>query len=253
MCCKVAKDLDGDIYLADLENCGVDHNLKNDRDQGTTGKCLVMVTPDADRSMSTFLGISEKLSHHELNYECILDSKYVYVEGYLATSASGKNAAIHLRKYAEENDVRTALSFSDPGIVSSFSKEIAEIIGEKVDLIFCNEDEALSWGNTNNLNQAINRLKEVARTFVITLGDAGAITFDGQKQDRIDAEHVRAIDTNGAGDMFAGAFLFAAARGESYETAGRFANFAASRLVEYFGPRLPVKEYKKIKQTFFGE
>ena len=252
MCCKVSDDQDGDIYVSDLERCGVSHNLKNNRaSDEATGKCLVMITPDAERSMSTFLGVSETLSPQQLNYESILSSEYIYLEGYLVTSPSCKEAAVQLRTYAQENRIKTALSFSDPGIVSFFRDGILEIIGEKIDLIFCNEDEALSWANTEKLEDALTALKNITKTFVVTLGANGAITFDGKIENQISPEKVEAIDTNGAGDMFAGAFLYAITRGENYLEAGKFANFAASKIVQHFGPRLPHEEYAAIKEEFY--
>ena len=137
MCCKVSDDQDGDIYISDLDRCGVSHNLKNNRTSSeATGKCLVLITPDAERSMSTFLGVSETLSSQQLDYEVVLNSEYVYLEGYLVTSPTCKEAAAQLRTYAEENGIKTALSFSDPGIVSFFRDGILEIIGNKVDLIY---------------------------------------------------------------------------------------------------------------------
>ena len=254
MCCKVSDDQDGDIYISDLDRCGVSHNLKNNRTSNeATGKCLVLITPDAERSMSTFLGVSETLSSQQLDYEVILDSEYVYLEGYLVTSPTCKEAAVQLRTYAKENGIKTALSFSDPGIVSFFRDGILEIIGDKLDLIFCNEDEALSWANTDKLEDALSEIKKITKTFVVTLGSKGAITFDGKIQNQISPENVEAIDTNGAGDMFAGAFLHAITRGESYLEAGKFANFAASKIVQHFGPRLPFEEYSAIKEEFYNK
>ncbi len=252
MCCKVSDDQDGDIYISDLEGCGVAHNLENNRSSAeATGKCLVLITPDADRSMSTFLGISERLSPLNLQYESILDSEYVYLEGYLVTSPSCKEAAVVLRSFAQENDIKIALSFSDPGIVSFFREGMLEIIGEKVDLIFCNEDEALSWANTERMEDALTSLKKITETFVVTLGAKGAIIFDGEIESQINSEQIEAIDTNGAGDMFAGAFLYAITAGDSHIEAGKFANFAASKIVQHFGPRLPQSEYASIKKEFY--
>ena len=125
MSCKVANDSDGDIYIADLEAAGVDHCLKSDRAPGTTGKCLVLITPDAERSMNTFLGISETLSTEQLDAQAIAASEYVYIEGYLVTSPTGRAAAIRAREIAEAAGVKTALSFSDPGMVEYFRDGIA--------------------------------------------------------------------------------------------------------------------------------
>lgn len=253
MSCKVAADRDGDIYLADLEAAGVDHCLNGARAAGTTGKCLVLITPDAERSMNTFLGISETLSVEELHAAAIAASEYLYIEGYLVTSVSGLAAAVRARELAEDAGVKTALSFSDPGMVEFFREGMASIIGNGVDLIFCNEAEALQWGETDSLAVAMEKLKVIARRFVITRGAEGAITFDGSAEVAIPPHRVHALDSNGAGDMFAGAFLYALSRGEDFATAGRFASLAAGRIVANYGPRLPSADYPALRAEFFGD
>ena len=253
MSCKVANDADGDIYIADLEAAGVDHCLNGERAAGTTGKCLVLITPDAERSMNTFLGISETLSTEQLDATAIADSEYLYIEGYLVTSPTGRAAAVKAREIAEAAGVKTSLSFSDPGMVEFFRDGMAEIIGERVDLVFCNEAEALGWAQSDNLEVAVEKLKQVANSFVITRGAEGALTFDGTEHSDIPPHRVHAVDTNGAGDMFAGAFLYAITRGEDFPTAGRFASLAAGKIVANYGPRLPAEEYPALRTEFFGD
>ncbi len=253
MSCKVAADRDGDIYLADLEAAGVDHGFNGSRAAGTTGKCLVLITPDAERSMNTFLGISETLSVEDVHAAAIAASEYLYIEGYLVTSSTGLAAAVKARELAQDAGVKTALSFSDPGMVEYFREGMARIIGKGLDLVFCNEAEALQWGETDSLAVAIEKLKHIARSFVITRGAEGAITFDGSEQVAIPPHQVQAVDSNGAGDMFAGAFLYAISRGEDYATAGRFASLAAGRIVANYGPRLPAADYPALRAEFFGD
>lgn len=253
MSCKVANDADGDIYLADLAAAGVDHCLNGSRAEGTTGKCLVLVTGDAERSMNTFLGISETLSVAELDAEAIAASEYLYIEGYLVTSPSGLAAAVKAREIAQAAGVKTSLSFSDPGMVEFFREGMAEIVGDGLDLIFCNEAEALGWGETDSLEVAIEKMKTIAKSFVITLGAEGAITYDGSELAQIPPHRVHAVDSNGAGDMFAGAFLYAITRGEAFPVAGRFASLAAGRVVANYGPRLPAADYPDLRADFFGD
>jgi sugar/nucleoside kinase (ribokinase family) len=231
----------------------VDHCLNGVRAVGTTGKCLVLVTADAERSMNTYLGISETLSVAELDPDAIAASEYVYIEGYLVTSSTGLAAAVRTREIAEAAGVKTALSFSDPGMVEFFREGMASIVGTGVDLVFCNEAEALQWGETDSLQVAIEKLKRVARSFVITLGADGAITYDGNEQVSIPPHRVQAVDSNGAGDMFAGAFLYAITRGEEFPVAGRFASLAAGRIVANYGPRLPAADYPALRAEFFGD
>lgn len=253
MSCKVANDADGDIYVADLETAGVDHCLVNGREDGITGKCLVLITPDAERSMNTYLGISETLSVEQLDHDAIADSEYLYIEGYLVTSPTGRAAAVKAREVAEAAGVKTALSFSDPGMVEFFREGMEEIVGERLDLIFCNEAEALGWAQTDDLQQAIEIIKQVADSFVITRGADGAITFDGSELAEIPPHRVQAVDSNGAGDMFAGAFLYAITRGEDFPTAGRFASLAAGKIVANYGPRLSAADYPSLRAEFFGD
>ena len=252
MSCKVANDADGDIYLADLEAAGVDHCLDGEREEGVTGKCLVLISPDAERSMNTNLSISETLSVDQLVPEAIRESEYLYLEGYLVTSPSGRAAAVRAREIAEEAGVKTSISLSDPGMVEFFREGLQEMIGERVNLLFCNQAEAMGWCETDNLDVAVEKMKLIADTFVITRGAEGAIAFDGDQLAEIPPHKVQAVDSNGAGDMFAGAFLYAITKGEDFPTAGRFASLAAGKIVANYGPRLPAAAYPALRKEFFG-
>lgn len=243
--CKVADDDNGQFFHDDLSNAGVVTD-KTARHDGTTGKCLVMITPDAERTMNTYLGISETLSENEINASALKDSEYAYIEGYLVTSETGKAAAIKLRELAEANGVKTALSLSDPGMVEFFRDGLAEMIGNKVDLLFCNQDEALGWTQTDNIEQACEAMKKHASSFAITLGKDGAMVFDGSKLEKVNGVGATAIDTNGAGDMFAGAFLYAITNGQSYVAAAALANKAAAQVVSQYGPRLKAGDHKGL-------
>jgi len=250
--CKVASDDLGDFYVNDLQQAGVDSNVGEGRKEGVTGKCLVMITPDAERTMNTFLGITANFSVDELNMAAIKDSEYLYIEGYLVSSDTGRHAAIEARKVAEENGVKTALTFSDPAMVQFFKDGLQEMIGNKVDLLFCNEAEAMSWADTDNLDTAIESLKQVASSFAITQGSEGATLFDGKNLIDISPHDVKAVDSNGAGDMFAGAFLYGITHGHSFYEAGNIASLAAARVVSQFGPRLAAAEHKDILDVVLG-
>ena len=244
--CKVADDDNGRFYLQDLRAAGVDHREAGALPAGITGKCLVLITPDAERSMNTFLGISATLAPEDLAPAAIADSAYVYIEGYLVTSPTGRAAAIRARELAEQHGVKTALSFSDPGIVGYFRDGLREMLGNRVDLLFCNRDEALSWAQTDDIEQAIASLKTVANTFAITLGADGALVYDGHHLHEIAPHRVQAVDTNGAGDMFAGAFLYGITQGQDFATAGRLASIAAATVVADFGPRLSAEAQRAV-------
>lgn len=251
--CKVASDLTGDFYLQDLVDSGVDTNLKNQtRESGITGKCLVLITPDAERTMNTFLGITATLSKTEVDAAAIVNSRYLYIEGYLVASPTGKEAAIHAREIAEKAGVKTALTFSDVNMVKFFKDGLKEMIGPGLDLLFCNESEALAFVGTDDIRKAREELKKVAKNFVITLGENGAMIWDGTTFIDIEPYPVKAIDSNGAGDMYAGAFLYAVSQGHTAASAGKLASMAASRVVSQFGPRLKWHETQEIKTSVFG-
>src|SRR5690606_33482278 len=139
--CKVAGDEFGEFYVQELGDHNIHTNLGDNRDYGTTGKCLVMVSPDAERTMLTCLGISEKLSSGDLDREAIADSHYVYLEGYLVTSDSGRQACIDARKIAEANGVKTSMTLSDPAMVQYFRGGLEKMMGDGVDLLFANDVE----------------------------------------------------------------------------------------------------------------
>ncbi|HAC62106.1 MAG TPA: adenosine kinase [Cyanothece sp. UBA12306] len=243
--CKVANDDHGNFYLKDLQECGLDTNLHNG-DQGTTGKCLVMVTPDADRTMNTFLGITGNLSEQELVPEAISNSEYLYLEGYLVTSPTGKEAAIKAREIAENSGVKTSFSLSDPNMTEFFKDGLLKIIGSGLDLIFANEAEALTMADTKDFSEAVNYFKSIAKSFAITRGSKGSLVFDGQELIEVSPHPVQAIDTVGAGDMYAGAFLYGITHGMTYSQAGDLASRASSRIVTSYGPRLSTEELKSL-------
>jgi len=250
--CKVADDDDGKFYLDDLSNAGVEFNLTSALAKGHTGKCLVFITPDAERSMSTHLGVSENFSIENLDPTAVSQSEYLYIEGYLVSSETGRTAAIRAREIAEECQVKVALTLSDPAMVAFFRSGLKEMIGNKIDLLFCNEAEALSWTESTELKNALELLKESSSTYAVTLGDKGAIIFDGKDQHIIEAHPATAINTNGAGDIFAGAFLYAITHGHSYKQAGVFSSLAASYVVSQQGPRLNKDQYPKILSSLLA-
>ncbi|TRX62527.1 adenosine kinase [Fulvivirga sp. M361] len=250
--CKVANDDMGKFYLSDLKENGVDTNLTDETSpNGITGKCLVMTTPDANRTMNTFLGITSTFSTEQIDQVALKDANYLYIEGYLVTSEQGRKAMKYAKELAEENGVKVALTFSDPSMVKYFKAEMEEVIGTSVDMLFCNEEEAMLFTDTSSLIEAREALKNVARRFAITLGENGATIYDGDTFIDIESYKVDAIDTNGAGDMFAGAFLFGITHGHSLAEAGKIASLASSKVVSQFGPRLEWHQTKEIMNHLF--
>ncbi len=250
--CKVADDDNGNFYHHDMKAAGVACNGIEPSAAGETGKCLVLITPDAERTMLTHLGISETLCSQTLNAAAIAQAQYVYIEGYLVTSPTGRAAAIQLRESAEKHGVKTALSLSDPGMVEFFGDGLREMIGGGVDLLFCNEDEARGFTACGDTQSAVEALKKYAKTFAITCGSRGALVFDGEQLHTIAPHAVKAIDSNGAGDMFAGAFLYAITHGYSWIEAGNLASRAAAEVVSHYGPRLEPALHASIQREILG-
>ncbi|WP_058554637.1 adenosine kinase [Thiohalocapsa sp. ML1] len=244
--CKVADDELGHFYLKDLRDGGIATRDTSFLEQGDTGRCVVLVTPDSDRTMCTYLGISGNLSLHELDQDALKASKWFYTEGYLVTSDTARVAAIEARKLCERHGVKTALSLSDPNMVRFFKDGLKDMIGDGVDMIFANEEEAMGMADADNLDGAIAYLKTIAREFAITRGPKGALIWDGAQAIDIDPVPVTPVDTVGAGDMFAGAFLYGLTQGWSHQRAGDLASAASAKLVTSLGPRLPKEETQAI-------
>lgn len=248
--CKVANDEPGKFYLEDLLRANVDTNLQHHPlETGITGKCLVFVTPDADRTMNTFLGISASFSETELVADAIAQSQYTYIEGYLVTGAASKAAAIKAREIAKAAGRNVSLSLSDFNMVKFFKDGLLEIIGPGVDFLFANESEALKMAETEDITVAIDYLKQITKCFAITRGAKGSMIFDGQEIIEIDSIPVQAIDTVGAGDMYAGAVLYGLTHGMSFTDAGELGSLAAGKLVANFGPRLKTEETRSLLQS----
>ncbi|HIO91319.1 MAG TPA: adenosine kinase [Leucothrix mucor] len=236
--CKVADDEGGNFYIDDLHHAGVETQLNKIKGEGVTGKCMVMVTDDAERTMNTYLGITSDFCDVDLHLEQLKNSEYLYIEGYLVTSDCSRNAAIAARKVAAENNVKTAFTFSDPAMVTYFKEGVAEIIGDGVDVLFCNEEEAQTYTATDNLDDAIKALEKVAKKIIITQGKDGATIITDGVHTSVDSKEVTAVDTNGAGDMFAGAFMYGLTHGYNDLDAGNLASQAAAEIVTTFGARL---------------
>jgi sugar/nucleoside kinase (ribokinase family) len=250
---KVAADDDGRFFIEDLQATGVDfHNVAaNASDSASiTGKCLVMVTDDAERTMNTFLGANLELTSNEIDEASLINSQWLYLEGYLVTDDSRTEVAVKAMEFAKANQVKTSLSLSDPFVVQVFGDNLHKVIGNGIDLLFCNSHEARSFTSTHSTEAAAEQLKNYAKTFVITRGAGGSLSYDGTDLLQTAGVSANAVDTNGAGDMFAGAFLYAINSARDYAWAAKFANAASARVVSQFGPRIDAVEYEQIKQQF---
>lgn len=249
--CRVAGDPTGAFFLSDLSAAGVQSVAFDPDKEGQSGRVLVLITPDAERSMNTFLGISEGLDPKVLNDEALIKSSVCYIEGYLSSSPESTAVARQCFDTAQANGVETSLSLSDPSMVEFCRDGLTSILGNGVHTLFCNEEEALTWAGTDRLDIAIAELKDVGQKLFVTLGAQGSIYVDQHSQKEAAVESVRAVDSNGAGDIYAGACLWAMSAGMDGGTAARFGNHAAAQLVQRFGARLEhVQDYRDVKQAF---
>jgi len=247
----VANDTSGRLYYHDMVTKGIETNLTEyNRPPGNTGKCIALITPDSQRTMASYLGITAEINTEIVNERAIAASRYVYIEGYLVAQEGSRNAAITTRKIAEQYGVKIALTLSDQNMISLFRAGLDEMIGKGIDILFCNELEALAYTQTKNLADAEEVLKKISKQYLITLGPEGAIAYDGEISRQFPEYKTKVIDSLGAGDTFAGAFLYAYTQGMEFFKAADFANLAASHVVAKLGPRLEPKEAGLIKEFF---
>ncbi|MDG1474694.1 MAG: adenosine kinase [Porticoccaceae bacterium] len=246
---RVGDDIDGDLYIGDLSDLGVDFSGTR-APNAATGKCLVMVTPDAERTMNTCLGASEELSDKDIDKNALMQSKWLYIEGYLLTDESRANVVLKTVAFARANKIQVALSLSDPFVVASCSEVIYKLIGDGIDFLFCNMAEALAFAGVDNIDDATDAIKLVSKCFAITDGPLGALIYDGDDVFRSPGVKNQAVDTNGAGDMFAGAFLYSIVSGHAFDKSAALANYCAAKVVTVFGPRLERDQFAAIKERF---
>jgi sugar/nucleoside kinase (ribokinase family) len=244
--CKVANDDTGDFFMRDLKAAGVATNLDTGRESGITGKCISLVTPDAERTMTTHLGITATLGVNELNPDALRQSDYLYIEGYLVTSPSAMAAAKEAQAIARAAGVKVSMTLSDPAMVDNFKHAFDELAEGGVDLIFCNEDEAKLWTAATSRADAMSRLKTICPRIAMTCGRDGAMVYDGKSVNLVPGFPAQAVDTTGAGDMFAGAFLYGITHGMSYLEAAKIANKAAALLVANFGARMATADVRAL-------
>jgi sugar/nucleoside kinase (ribokinase family) len=245
--CRVADDELGAFYTQDLQANGVATNLTHTQAHpGQTGSCMVLVTPDAERTMCTFLGATSQLDRHALHPHDIAKSKVYYMEGYLAASPTGLEAALEGRQIAKAHGVPTALTLSDVSMINFCRAGLQAMVGDGLDYLFANEEEAQTWCGTTDLDAIVAQLRKLAGTVCLTRGPKGCIVLHGDDRVAVPAVPTQAVDTNGAGDMFAGAFLYGITHGMTEAKAAALANRAAATVVAQYGNRLTAERLKSI-------
>ena len=250
--CRVGNDELGSIYLKGLNEAGIKTSEKS-TSEGVTGTCMVLVSPDSERTMHTYLGITAELTDQQIDFSALETAKWLYIEGYLSTSDTARLAVKQARKIAKDNQVKIALTLSDPAMVQYARQGLEELLDDGVDLLFCNEQEALMYTQTETIEAALAQLKTLSQNVVITLGADGALVSNAQETITVAGRKVEALDTNGAGDAFSGAFLYALNAGKDLQTAAKLAILISSQVVSQFGPRLAVADYATLLNQFQAE
>ena len=245
--CKVSNDFYGQHFTRDFVESGIFLRDSCIAQEGATGQCLVLVTPDAERTMATNLGVSADLNASCIEETVLSEATILYIEGYLATSKASTSAVIRARDIALESGVSTALTLSDASILRPFKSAFDLFIGNGIEILFCNEEECLTWVGTDRLDIALKEMQDFAKEIYVTLGEKGSIAVSAAGIEEIRSDQVVAIDTNGAGDMFAGACLFARSQQMGAKDCAIFANTCAGAIVQEHGARfLSASEYKKL-------
>jgi sugar/nucleoside kinase (ribokinase family) len=236
---KVGADTLGHFFLDDMRKIGV--TIEVPTATGDSGTCVILITADAQRTMLTHLGVSGTLGPEDISEDAIRNSKYVYVEGYLFGGEPTRSAALRTMELAKRNGVKVAFTVSDPFLIKAHREEFWRLIEGPVDLLFCNLEEARSLTGRHDPIDCATEIHRHAENVALTLGPDGSILMHDGKVIPVEGVKAKAIDTTGAGDMYAGALLYGITSGMSWKDAGHLASHAAARIVEQLGARLARK------------
>lgn len=254
--CRVGDDAQGQFYLQDLNQAGVATSDKSIHDGGVTGSCVVAVTHDGERTMQTYLGTSSEICADNVDFDALTQAGWLYLEGYLAMSESIQPAMTQLRQQAGLHGAKIAVSFADPAVVKFAKEGLLNMLGNTVEVIFCNSEEARLFTDKKQLKAAARALLDYCNIAVITDGANGALIAQKMTQKPnlepvffdIPTPVVNVVDTNGAGDNYAGAFLFGLSQHYSLHECGRLASEVAAQVIQQFGPRLESEIYQDISR-----
>ena len=234
---KVGDDATGRAYSREMAESGLHFSTRPGTD-APTGRCLVAVTPDGERSMSTFLGISPMFTKADVDDELIRNSATLYLEGYLFNDDATKAAFVHAAEVARAAGRKVALTLSDTFCVASHRAGFRQLVEHGVDTVFSNEAEALALWETDDLDTALDRFAEAGVLAFVTRGPDGATVVQGQTRHHVPTQHSGAVvDTTGAGDQFAAGALAGLAMGLDAADAARLGNVAAGEVIGHYGPR----------------
>ena len=234
-------------YRHDIEAQGIDFLVAPRSDVGATARSLILVTPDAQRTMNTYLGAAQLLEKGSVDPAAVADSAIIYLEGYLWDPAEPRAAMEAAIEVAHAAGRKVAFTLSDTFCVDRHRDGFWQLLRDgKVDILFANEAEAASMAMVNDLEEAIACIAEAVPTLVVTRSEAGAIAVSGRERAEVPAEPIeRLVDTTGAGDLFAAGFLAGEARGLGLEASLRLGAIAAAEVIQHYGAR-PEKDLKAL-------
>lgn len=236
---QLGEDELGEIFSHDIRSLGVEFDTPARSDAGPTGRCLIVVTSDAQRTMSTFLGAAQQLDSQSIAEERIARSAILYLEGYLWDPPGPRAAMEAAIALARAAGTRVAFTLSDSFVVERHRGDFLRLIEDgSIDILFANEVEFLHLAHETDLDEAVAQFAGKVPTLVVTRSERGAIACSGSKRARVAAEPIeRLVDTTGAGDLFAAGFLAGQARGRSLEQSLRLGAIAASEVIQHYGAR----------------
>lgn len=233
---KVADDEHGELYRRSLSEKGVKPNLAVG--EGSTGVSFILLTPDAQRTMCTYLGASQQLRPDEVNIDDLRQSRYLYITGYLWDTDSQKQAVLHAMQEANKAGVRVVFSLSDIFCVRRHKPDFQQLLEQHVDVLIGNATEAQELCGADTPHRAARLLADYCDVAVVTMDSRGALIRQGSTVYEIPAFHVEAVDATGAGDMYAAGLLYGLCAGLSLDVAGRLAAYTAAQVVTKMGARL---------------
>ncbi len=234
---RVSDDNTGDLFIKSLQDVGIQTCIKQ-VETGITGECLVLITPDHERTMYTYLGVSSDLNKNDIDINTIKSSEYLLIEGYLVTSEQTNTAALHALEIASENETKKIITLSDPNVIKFFRENMMSLLQKNIDIIFCNKQEAMNISMKDNIEDAIDFLKNYSSEIIITSGDEGAYVFNNNERAHVDAEDVSPVDLTGAGDMFLASYIFAKKNQKNLSDCIKFANMCAADVIQKYGAKL---------------
>lgn len=243
---KVKNDQLGAVFTHDIRSVGVEFTTAAAEEGLGTGRCLILVTPDGERTMSTSLGCAQHLTAEEIDANLLMRSDVFYIEGYMWHVPATKQAIVQGIQVTHRAGNRAALTLSDTFCVNSWRDEFVHLIENHIDLLFANENELTALAGTDDFDAALAWLQGKCEIAAITRSEKGAVILSGNSTIVVPAEPVvKVVDATGAGDAYAGGFMAGLAQGKSLEICGRMGAICAAEVISHIGPR-PEADLKKL-------